>query len=68
MYSSTVANANQSNCSESSTIDYNTTIKYTCSSGFSNTAGTLTRTCNADGSLTGSTPVCTSKFVKFVNA
>ena len=60
----TVDNANQSH--ESSTIDYNTTIAYTCQTGYSHTDGNLTRSCNADGSLTVSTPVCKSMFAKIV--
>ena len=48
----------------SSTIDYSTNITYTCQTGYSHTAGNLTRNCNADGSLTGSLPVCSSKFAR----
>ena len=44
-----------------STIDYNYTVTYTCQDGHSHTAGDLIRICKADGSLTGTTPVCTSK-------
>ena len=42
-------------------IEYNSTVTYTCQAGFSHTAGDLTRSCRADRSLTGSTPVCSSK-------
>ena len=44
-----------------SSVDYNSNVTYTCADGYSHTAGDLTRSCNADGSLTGTTPVCTSK-------
>ena len=44
-----------------STIDYNSNVTYTCQDWYSHTAGTLTRSCKADGTLTGSPPVCTSK-------
>ena len=44
-----------------STIDYNSDVTYTCQDGYSHTTGTLTRSCKADGTLTGSPPVCTSK-------
>ena len=45
----------------SGTIDYNSEVIYTCEYGYSHTAGNLTLSCQANGSLTGSTPVCTSK-------
>ena len=45
----------------SSTIVKNTDVTYTCQTGYSHTNGDLTRTCQADSSLTGSLPVCTSK-------
>ena len=45
-----------------SPTDYNTDVSYTCQTGYNHTDGDLTRTCLADGSLTGSLPVCTSKF------
>ena len=44
-----------------SSVDYDSNVTYTCEDGYSHTAGDLTRSCNADGSLTGTTPVCTSK-------
>ena len=44
-----------------STVDYNSNVTYTCQDGYTHTAGDLTRTCKADSSLTGSSPVCTSK-------
>ena len=44
-----------------STVDYNSNVTYTCADGYSHVAGDLTRSCNADGSITGTTPVCTSK-------
>ena len=44
-----------------SSITFNTTVTYTCRIGYSHTAGDLTRTCDIDGQLIGSTPVCTSK-------
>ena len=46
---------------QASSVDYNSNVTYTCEDGYSHTAGDLTRSCNADGSLTGSPPVCTSK-------
>ena len=42
-------------------VDYDSDVTYTCEYGYSHTAGDLTRRCNADGTLTGTTPVCTSK-------
>ena len=54
----TVSNANPVPLS---TIDYNSEVTYTCQDGYSHTTGNLTRTCKADGSLTGTLPVCTSK-------
>ena len=45
----------------SSPINYNTHVTYTCQTGYNHTDGDLTRTCQADGSLTGSLPVCMSK-------
>ena len=44
-----------------SSVDYNSNVTYTCADGKFHVAGDLTRSCNADGSLTGTTPVCTSK-------
>ena len=44
-----------------SIVDYNSDVTYTCQDGYSHTAGDLTRTCKADGSLTGTTPFCTGK-------
>ena len=58
----TVDNADQN--PQSSTIDFNTNIIYTCRTGYSHTYGNLARSCNADGSLTGSTPVCTGRFAR----
>ena len=45
-----------------STIAFNTSVTYTCYIGYSHTGGQLTRTCEADGQLSGSIPECTSKF------
>ena len=42
-------------------IEYNSNVTYTCQAGFSHTSGDLTRRCKVDHSLTGSTPVCSSK-------
>ena len=44
-----------------SSVDYDSNVTYTCEEGYSHTAGDLTRSCNADGSLTGTPPVCTSE-------
>ena len=44
-----------------SSVDYDSNVTYTCEDGYTHTAGDLTRSCNADGSLTGATPVCTSE-------
>ena len=49
-----------------STVDYNSNGTYTCQDGYSDTAGDLTRTWKADGLLTRTTPVCTSKFANIV--
>ena len=57
----TVPGVPNSDQSSQSTITYNTAVTYTCSTGYSNTGGQLTRTCQARGSLTGDPPVCTSK-------
>ncbi|XP_060554824.1 uncharacterized protein LOC132715776 [Ruditapes philippinarum] len=40
---------------------YNTTLDYTCDIGYEQTSGTLQRTCQATGFLSGSAPVCTIK-------
>ena len=45
----------------SSSIDYSTDVAYTCQIGYKHTDGDLTRTCQADGTLTGVSHVCTSK-------
>ena len=60
----TVQNVPNANPVPSATIDYNTDVIYTCKFGYSHTAGNLTRSCEANGLLTGSTPVCTSKLQK----
>ena len=59
----TVPNVTNATPVLTSTVDYNSTVTYVCQDGYSHTAGDLTRTCNADGSLTGTTPVCTSKLL-----
>ena len=38
-------------------------MAYTCQIGYKHTDGDLTRTCQADGTLTGVSPVCTSKLL-----
>ena len=55
----TVSNASSN---PASPIEYNTAVTYVCQPGYNHTDGDLTRTCQADGSLTGSLPECTSKF------
>ena len=57
----TVPTVQNTDPAPSSTIDFNSDVTYTCQDGYSHTAGNLTRSCEADGTLTGSTPVCTSK-------
>ena len=57
----TVPNVTNATPVPPSTVDYSSTVTYTCQDGYSHTAGDLTSSCNADGSLTGSSPVCTSK-------
>ena len=57
----TVPNVTNATPVPPSTVDYNSDVTYTCQVGYSHTAGDLTRGCNADGSLTGTTPVCTRK-------
>ena len=42
-------------------IDYDTDVEYTCDLGYTHTEGDIIRACKAEGSLTGSPPVCTSK-------
>ena len=49
-----------------SSITFDTTVTYTCHTGYSHTAGDLTRTCEIDGQLAGSEPVCTSKLQRSV--
>ena len=44
-----------------STVDYNSTVTYTCQDVHSNAARDLIITCKADGLLIGSSPVCTTK-------
>ena len=46
-------------------IEYNTSVTYTCQPGYDHTDGDLTRTCQANGSLTGSLPECTSKLQRW---
>ena len=58
----TVDNADQN--PQSSTIDFDTNLIYTCKTGYSHTGGNLTRSCKADGSLTRSIPVCTGRFAR----
>ncbi|XP_052811572.1 deleted in malignant brain tumors 1 protein-like [Mya arenaria] len=41
------------------TIVYNTTVTYTCAGGHIHTDGNLVRTCQTDGQLDGSSPICT---------
>ena len=41
-------------------------MTYACQPGYNHTDGDLTRTCQANGSLTGSTPVCTSKLPRWL--
>ena len=60
----TVPNVTNATPVPPSTVDYNSDVTYTCQDGYSHTAGDLTRSCNADGSLTGTTPVCTSKLLR----
>ena len=58
----TVSNASPN---PASPIEYNTSVTYTCQPGYEHTDGDLTRTCQANGSLTGSLPECTSKLQKW---
>ncbi len=39
------------------------TVTYTCGAGFEHTGGDLTRTCQDDGTLQGTDPVCSSKSI-----
>ena len=52
--------ANNANPNENS-IDFGNTVQYTCVTGYEHASGDLTRTCQANGSLTGTAPVCTGK-------
>ena len=47
-----------------SSVDYSSDVTYICQDGHSHSGGDLTRRCEADGSLTGTTPVCTSKLLQ----
>ena len=53
-----VAYANKS--PNTATIDYNTTVTYTCITGYNHSAGDLTRDCQLNKTLTGDAPTCTS--------
>ena len=55
-----VPSVDQATASPESTINYNTDVTYTCNAGYT-LSGDATRRCNADGSLTGTEPVCNSK-------
>ena len=51
-----------------STYTYNSQVTYTCQTGYEKTSGSLTRTCQADGSWNGTAPVCSSKiFIVGIN-
>ncbi len=41
-----------------SDLTYQGQLSYTCQTGYEHTSGNLSRTCQSDGSWTGSTPVC----------
>ena len=56
-----VPSVSNASTDSTSSITFNTAVTYTCHTGYSHTAGDLTRTCKIDGELTGSTPECTSK-------
>ena len=51
----------QATANPESPINYNTAVTYTCNTGYT-LSGDATRRCNADGSLTGTEPVCNSKY------
>ena len=57
----TVPNVTNATPVPASSVDYDSNVTYTCENGYSHTSGDLTRSCNADGSLTGTPPVCTSE-------
>ena len=42
-------------------IDYSGIVQYSCVTGYEHISGDLTRTCQANGALTGTAPVCTGK-------
>ena len=48
-----------------SPIEYNAAVTYACQPGYNHTDGDLTRACQANGSLTGSLPVCTGKLQRW---
>ena len=47
-----------------SPIDYDTTVTYSCGTGFQ-LSGTASLKCQADGTLPGSAPTCESRFSSF---
>ena len=56
----TVPIVDHASASPETSISFNTDVTYTCNTGYT-ISGDATRSCNADGSLTGTEPVCTSK-------
>ena len=56
----TASSENSANPTPTS-VSYPNTIQYTCVEGYKYASGQLTRTCQADGTLTGTAPVCTGK-------
>ena len=56
----TASSENNANPTTTS-VSYPNTIQYTCAEGYKYASGQLTRTCQADGSLTGTAPMCTGR-------
>ncbi|XP_052791732.1 sushi, von Willebrand factor type A, EGF and pentraxin domain-containing protein 1-like, partial [Mya arenaria] len=54
-----VLNVDDTSNDSGGTIFYNTTVTYTCAGGYIHTNGNLGRTCQADGQLDGTSPICT---------
>ena len=59
---------NSSKNPNQASISYPDTVTYTCTTGYKLSDGSsfVTRSCGTDGSLSGTTPVCSGKFDIFV--
>ena len=47
-------------------VDFNTEVEYTCAEGYTHASGDMTQKCQADGTLDGTGPVCTSESILII--